>query len=373
MQELSSQAERPSLHEKPAEHSKQMHFGNFTLNDIHALTNLTNLTNTHLLKLNQELPTLLLEDKLTNLDHHIVAAGDTLSQIAADHLGAASQQEIYNYVNQIGALNHIEQHDEIVSGDYLIFPDLNIATEGSIFHPSQHKPHVALANLLQNAASGLQHGHVAVIYPAHPGQAITSMQEQLGPVTAASAAAAADLPGASSPAKVEESTISDFLSGLGNVVNAVVDHCVEEVTEHPGQCIQEVASAIVIGTAVVLAAPEIAAALTAAEIVVTGAELLTAFGAFGTASTVTELAFNMGDWYEAAAVVANPDEHTGQEIHLAQGEMAEVGHFIVGQAQGFLGGLHTPHITPHSSTRKGFDEEENEDEEKEKEQARKAA
>jgi hypothetical protein len=357
-------------------HTNQLDFGNCSLVEIH---NLSNLTTMHFHHTNQNLPTLLL-DTHNNSEHHLVTSGETLSEIASEHLGSATEQEIYSYVNQIADLNNIDQLNQIDAGDYLVFPDLNFGnaslSESSIFHPAPLKPHVAFAMLMQQA------------------------QGQFGPVTAVSANGAGNGTGTGDSASSnsgngsapptsgasgqlpnkEESAVGEFLSGLGNVVSEIAENCVEQISEHPLESAVSIASSLAVGAAIIAAAPEIAVALGAVSVVTTGAELIACVGAFsaaqGAVSTGYEVLSNAGDWYDASLVIANPEAHSASEVATAHGELNEVSGFIVTQAEDFLGGLNPTHIGPthispsHSGSRGIENEEQKENEEEKEEQQR---
>lgn len=354
----------------PDKHTNKIDFGNCSLVEIH---NLSNLTTMHFHHTNQNLPTLLLDTPNTS-EHHLVTSGETLSEIASEHLGSATEQEIYSYVNQIADLNNIDQLNQIDAGDYLVFPDLNFGNaslnESSIFHPAPPKPHVAFAMLMQQA------------------------QGQFGPVTAVSANGAGNGTGTGDSASSnsgngsapptcgasgqlpnkEESAVGEFLSGLGNVVSEIAENCVEQISEHPLESAVSIASSLAVGAAIIAAAPEIAVALGAVSVVTTGAELIACVGAFsaaqGAVSTGYEVLSNAGDWYNASLVIANPEAHSASEVATAHGELNEVSGFIVTQAEDFLGGLNPTHIGPthispsHSGSRGIETEEEKEEEQK---------
>ncbi|MFA6208084.1 MAG: LysM peptidoglycan-binding domain-containing protein [Candidatus Obscuribacterales bacterium] len=364
----------------PDKHTNHIDFGNCSLGEIH---NLSNLTTMHFHHTNQNLPTLLLDTHNTS-EHHLVTSGETLSEIASEHLGSATEQEIYSYVNQIAELNNIDQLNQIDAGDYLVFPDLKFGNasfnESSIFHPAPPKPHVAFAMLMQQAQG--QFGPVTAVSANGAGNwtgtgdspSSNSGNGSAPPTSGASG----QLPNSSATEAAnsgpdhEESAVGEFLSGLGNVVSEIAENCVEQVTEHPVESALSIASSLAIGAAFIAAAPEIAVALGAVSVVTTGAELVACVGAFwaaeGAVSTGYEVVSNAGDWYDASLVIANPEAHSASEVATAHGELNEVSGFIVTQAEDFLGGLNpthigSPHFSPSHSGSRGIETEEEKEEE----------
>lgn len=357
-------------------HTNKIDFGNCSLVEIH---NLSNLTTMHFHHTNQNLPTLLL-DTHNNSEHHLVTSGETLSEIASDHLGAATEQEIYSYVNQLAELNQIDQVNQIDAGDYLVFPDLNFGNavsinESSIFHPVPLKPHVAFATLMQQAQG--QFGPVTAASAAGAGSGTGDSGSGNGSVTAASAAAgqppnSSATEAANSGPDHEESAVGEFLSGLGNVVSEIAENCVEQISEHPLESAVSIASSLAVGAAFIAAAPEIAVALGTVSVVTTGAELVACVGAFwaaeGAVTTGYEVLSNAGNWYDASLVIANPEAHSTSEVATAHGELNEVSGFIVTQAEDFLGGLNptqigSTHFSPSHSGSRGIENEEEKEEE----------
>lgn len=298
------------------QHSSQINFGSLSLSDIHT----AHLEFHRIRETSQVLPTLVLDDTNNNTEPHFVATGSH-GEITANHVGQAN-------------------------AEYVIFPDVYSVTLESIGHMNPVKPHVALANLIQNVAAGQNNGDAS----AQAAQPTEQTHQEHTP---------------EKPKQEEQSAVSEFLSGLGNVISEIGQGCVEQVTEHPLECLVAATEVVAVGWLATAAAPLIATGLATAGIVAGSAEVLAAFGAYGAATTTHELLSNTSDWYDAALVVADPEGHSSSELTTAQSELHEVSNFMVEQASGFVGGLHAPHFTPsHNGLRKGIEEDDkNEDEE----------
>ncbi len=295
-------------------HSSQINFGSLSLSDIHSLSKPNNLEFDQVQGIQHILPALLLDGSHNQTEHHFVAVGN--------------HGEITS--NQSGQ----------VDANYLIFPDLYSISEGSIFQQAPVKPHVALATLIQNVAAGQNNGNPSAQAP--------QTAEQTQP----------------EPTQEEHSEVGEFLSGLGNVISEIGQGCVEQVTEHPLECLVAAAETVAVGLLATAAAPWVATGLATAGIVAGSAEVLAAFGAYGAATTAHELLSNASDWSDAAIVVANPEGHSSSELTTAQSELHEVSDFMVEQASGFVGGLHAPHFTPtHNGLRKGIEEDDKDEDE----------
>lgn len=296
-------------------HTSQINFGSLSLIDIQSLSRPNKLELNQVKEIQHFIPALLLDYGPNHTEHHFVATGS---------------------------------HGEITSNPYdqadacLIFPDLYSITEDSIFQQTPVRPHVALATLIQNVAGGQNNSHA----PNQVAQPTEQTQE-------------------------EQSAVSEFLNGLGNVVGEIGQGCAEQVTEHPLECLVAATGAVAGSIMAVAAAPWIATGLATAGIVASSAEVLAAIGFVGAAATTNELLTNASDWYDAALVVANPEGHSTSELTTAQSELHEISDFMVEQASGFVGGLHAPHFTPSSNgLRKGIeDDDKNEDENEDKTRA----
>lgn len=295
--------------------SSQINFGSLNLSDIHSLSRPNKLELGQVQEIQHILPALLLDGTNNHTEQHFVATGNH-GEITSNPGGQ-------------------------VDAGYLIFPDLYSITEDSIFQQTQVQPHIALATLMQNVAAGQNNGNPS----AQAAQPTAHTDEE--------------------PKQEEQSAVSEFLSGLGNVISEIGQGCVEQVTEHPLECLVAVTETVAVAWLATAAAPLLATGLATAGIVAGSAEVLAAFGAYGAATTTHELLSNADDWYDAALVVANPEGHNSSELTTAQNELHEVSDFMVEQASGFVGGLHAPHFSPsNNSLRKGIEEDDkNEDEE----------
>ncbi len=312
-----------------SENFAHMDFGNCSLIEIHELSNLTNM---HFHQANNHLPTLLLDGPTNTTEHHIVTAGETISEIAAEHLGPASASEIYNLVNQIGELNHIDSLDQINPGQYLVFPEL---------------PNFAhVTNVSATSAN--------------------STSEVASTETASTEIATAEPDATAVQPAGEESAISDFLSGLGNVVSEIGQGCVEQITEHPLEVAVAAAATIAASLTAIAVAPLVATGLATVGVAATGAEVLATIGLIGTTKTSVEFLSNAGDWLDAALVVGSPEGHSSAELVTAETELHEVSDFVVDQASGLLGGLYKPQFSPsNNGLRKGLEDDDSEEQNEE--------
>jgi len=311
--------------------TSQINFGSLSLNDIHRLSKPTHLEFHRIRETSQVLPTLVLDDTNNNTEPHFVATGSH-NEITANHLGQ-------------------------VIAEYVIFPDVYSVTIDSIGHVTPVKPHVALATLIQNVAAG-QSNSDASTQAAQPTEQ-TPQEHTHDEHTH-------DEHTHEEPKQEEQSAVSEFLSGLGNVISEIGQGCVEQVTEHPLECLVAATEVVAVGLLATAAAPWVATGLATAGVVAGSAEVLAVIGAYGAATTTHELLSNAGAWYDAALVVANPEGHSSSELTTAQSELHEVSDFMVEQASGFVGGLHAPHLTPsHNGLRKGIEEDDRDEDEKE--------
>ena len=302
------------------QHSSQINFGSLSLIDIHSLSRPNKLELGQVQEIQHILPALLLDGTNNHTEQHFVATGNH-GEITSNPGGQ-------------------------VDAGYLIFPDLYSITEDSIFQQTQVQPHIALASLMQNVAAGQNNGNPSAQAAQPTGQTPQEHTHE-------------------KPKQEEQSAVSEFLGGLGNVISEIGQGCVEQVTEHPLECLVAATEVVAVGLLATAAAPWVATGLATAGIVAGSAEVLAAFGAYGAATTTHELLSNAGDWYDAALVVANPEGHNSSELTTAQNELHEVSDFMVEQASGFVGGLHAPHFSPsNNGLRKGIEEDDkNEDEE----------
>lgn len=296
------------------QHSSQINFGSLSLIDIHSLSRPNKLELGQVQEIQHILPALLLDGTNNHTEQHFVTTGNH-GEITSNPSGQ-------------------------VDAAYLIFPDLYSITEDSIFQQTQVQPHIALASLMQNVAVGQNNGNPS----AQAAQPTAHTDEE--------------------PKQEEQSAVSEFLGGLGNVISEIGQGCVEQVTEHPLECLVAATEVVAVGLLATAAAPWVATGLATAGIVTGSAEVLAVFGAYGAATTAHELLSNASDWSDAALVVANPEGHSSSELTAAQSELHEVSDFMVEQASGFVGGLHAPHFSPsNNGLRKGIEEDDkNEDE-----------
>lgn len=312
--------------------SSKLNFGSLNLSDIHSLSRPNKLDLGQVQEIQHILPALLLDGTNNHTAHHFVATGNH-GEITSNPSGQ-------------------------VDAGYLIFPDLYSITEDSIFQQTPVPPHIALATLLQNVAAGHDNGNPS----AQAAQPTEQTHQEHTPEEHTN----------EEPKQEEQSAVSEFLSGLGNVISEIGQGCVEQVTEHPLECLVAATEVVAVGMLATAAAPWVATGLATAGIVAGSAEVLAVIGAYGAATTTHELLSNAGDWYDAALVVANPEGHNSSELTTAQSELHEVSDFMVEQASGFVGGLHAPHFSPsNNSLRKGIEEDnKNEDEGEEDGQAK---
>ncbi len=301
------------------QHSSQINFGSLSLIDIHSLSRPNKLELGQVQEIQHILPALLLDGTNNHTEQHFVATGNH-GEITSNPSGQ-------------------------VDAAYLIFPDLYSITEDSIFQQTQVQPHIALASLMQNVAAGQNNGNPSAQAAQPTGQTPQEHTHE-------------------EPKQEEQSAVSEFLGGLGNVISEIGQGCVEQVTEHPLECLVAATEVVAVGLLATAAAPWVATGLATAGIVAGSAEVLAVFGAYGAATTAHELLSNASDWSDAALVVANPEGHSSSELTAAQSELHEVSDFMVEQASGFVGGLHAPHFSPsNNGLRKGIEEDDkNEDE-----------
>lgn len=274
--------QRPEPADTPL-HDRQradLHLGRATLGDIRSLNQ--NERPQHDL-----LPPLTITE-----NEHLVKKGESLSRIAQEHLGHhASGREIYALVKKMAELNHLQNPDKVRPGQILQFPQVDSKATPQVEPPPVDKP----------AQPGVQPQSV-VPAPIH-----------------------ADKP--SAPVAVaaepkEEAGISGFLHGVGAVMADLGKGCVDEITHHPLQVLENVAIGAGLAVAATLAAP---------EIVVAGAVVGIAAGGY-------ELLKHGGAWLNAADVVAHAQGHSQAEVQAAHDQLHGVGEGLADLAAGALGG-----------------------------------
>lgn len=278
------------------------------------------------------LPTLVLDGiTLTPVKTgHIVSSGETLTAIAAEHLpNSATTQEIYNYVNQIADLNHIDQIDTISQGQFLDFPDLQLG--GADFNTGS-----------SSNAFGINLGAMEAV------SAGTDASNPPGTSAigtgASGLSAEAEAYSAVMAGSAEEGTLDYYLEGFSNVAGAVFDGCVTQVTEHPLEVALAIAKGVGVAAIAVAAAPEIAAGMATYGVAITAAEVLGLGAALGTAATVAEVGSKIEGWYDAATIVAHPHGHTVTEYTSASNTLNDMSNFVVDQVTGLIDGPGSTHL-----------------------------
>jgi LysM repeat protein len=266
------------------------------------------------------LPTL----ELTN-DSHTVKKGETLSQIAQDHLGkGASVHEIYNLVRDLGKINHLANVDKIHTGQLIVFPENarhqskpeNPHAPKSQEAPAAPKPPQAPAHTDKPASPAAPNAPAHTDKPAGP-EAPKAPAHTDKPASPA----APNAPDAPHP-HPQESGVSGFFHKAMAVASDVVEGAVDEVVHHPGEVLKNAAIGAGVAIGAALLAPEIAL----------GAAVV------GIGAGVYEVAKHGGEWIHAADVVANAKDHTAAEQKAAHDELHSFGAGAADLAAGFAGG-----------------------------------
>lgn len=279
----------PQKRPEPAEtllHDRQradVYLGRATLSDIRSLNQIQ--------RPQQDLlPPLTITE-----NEHLVKKGDSLGRIAQEHLGHhASGREIYALVKKMAELNHLQNPDQLRPGQILQFSQVD-SKPRLLVEPPVDKP-------AQSGDKSAQPENATVVQ--------SPADKPASPV-----AAATDKP-------KEEAGISGFLHGVAAVMADLGKGCVDEITHHPLQALENVAVGAGVAVAAALAAPEIVVAGTVAGIALGGYELLK----------------HGGDWINAAEVVAHAQGHSQAEVQAAHAQLHGVGEGLADLTAGALGG-----------------------------------
>jgi LysM domain len=272
--------------------------GNASLQEIRNLKPLTSQANQHL-------PNLLIEGH-----DHTVAKGETLSELAKEHLGkGASTRDIYNYVNELGKLNHLKDVNKIHVGQTIHFGEAHI--HGSHTHPGHHPHHAD-----KPVAPAHHDGPATPEAPANPAAPTTPSKPDVPPKS--DAPTTPDRPAA----KPEESGFMGFIHKAEAVVSDIGAGVVDEVVNHPGEVLKNAAIGVGVAVGAALLAPEIAVVAAVAGVAAGGYELIK----------------HGGEWIHAGDVVANPEGHTVAEQKQAHDTLHGVGQGITDLAAGVAGG-----------------------------------
>lgn len=121
----------------------------------------------------------------------------------------------------------------------------------------------------------------------------------------------------------EESRFMHFVHGAEAVVTDLAKGAVDEIIHHPGQVLGSALTGLAVGTAAVLAAPEIAIAAAVA----------------GAGYGVYQLATHVGGWVHSADVVSNTEDYSAVEVDAAHRELQGVGAGGVHITAGVIGSL----------------------------------
>lgn len=235
-------------------------------------------------------------------NEHLVKKGDSLGRIAQEHLGHhASAREIYALVKKLAELNNLQNPDQLRPGQILQFSQVDSKPRLQVEPPVVKPPQSGDNPVWSGDKSAQPESTAAVQSPA---------DKPAYPVAAATAK------------PKEEAGISGFFHAVGAVMADVGKGCVDEITHHPLQVLENVAVGAGVAVAAALAAPEIVVAGAVAGIAVGGYELLN----------------HGGQWINAAEVVAHAQGHSQAEVQAAHDQLHGVGEGLADLAAGALGG-----------------------------------